>query len=105
MLPLQRGRHLAMQRDALAGEKLGVNGLPRQSMAEREPLGRFLHRPLNEIDPSSLVDKGVVPENLANSVLTNDDLGPDSLQYGTLTSKGQQLWEDGYSNFQAGGGS
>ena len=60
---------------------------------------------LNEIDPSALVKKGVVPENLANSVLTNDDLGPDSLQYGTLTSKGQQLWEDGYSNFLAGGGS
>jgi spermidine/putrescine transport system substrate-binding protein len=61
--------------------------------------------PLNEIDPSALVQKGVVPKNLENSVLTNDDLGPDSLQYGTLTSKGQQLWEDGYSNFLAGGGS
>ncbi len=28
--------------------------------------------PLNEIDPSSLVKKGVVPENLADSVLTNE---------------------------------
>jgi hypothetical protein len=46
-----------------------------------------------------------VPENLRNSVLTNDDLGPDSLQYGTLTSKGQQLWQNGYSDFLAGGGS
>src|SRR6476660_4082230 len=61
--------------------------------------------PLNEIDPSALVQKGVVPENLADSVLTNDDLGPDSLQYGTLTSPGQQLWEEGYSKFLAGGGS
>src|SRR5689334_16614080 len=52
--------------------------------------------PINEIDPGTLVKKGVVPQNLENSVLTNDDLGPDSLQYGTLTSKGQQLWEDGY---------
>jgi len=51
------------------------------------------------------VKDGVVPEHLANSVLTNDDIGPDSLQYGTLTSQGQQLWEDGYSNFLAGGGS
>jgi spermidine/putrescine transport system substrate-binding protein len=59
--------------------------------------------PLNEIDPESLVKDGVVPENLANSVLTDAELGPDSLQYGTLTSKGQQLWEDGYSNFLAGG--
>jgi spermidine/putrescine transport system substrate-binding protein len=61
--------------------------------------------PLNEIDPGTLVEKGVVPPNLADSVLTNDDLGPDSLQYCTLTSQGQQVWEDGYSNFLAGGGS
>jgi spermidine/putrescine-binding protein len=61
--------------------------------------------PLNEIDPSTLVQKGVVPKNLENSVLRSDEFGPDSLQYGTLTSKGQQLWEDGYSNFLAGGGS
>jgi spermidine/putrescine transport system substrate-binding protein len=61
--------------------------------------------PLNEIDPSTLVKKGVVPRNLENSVLRADEFGPDSLQYGTLTSKGQQLWEDGYSNFLAGGGS
>jgi spermidine/putrescine transport system substrate-binding protein len=58
--------------------------------------------PLNEIDPSALVADGVVPEHLANSVLTNDDLGTDSLQYGTLTSRGQQLWQDGYSDFTAG---
>src|SRR5262245_28597603 len=59
--------------------------------------------PLNEIDPGTLVSKGVVPENLANSVLTNADLGPDSLQYGTLTARGQQLWQDGYSDFSAAG--
>jgi len=58
--------------------------------------------PLNEIDPNTLVTKGVVPENLTNSVLTNDDFGPDSLQEMTLTTRGQQLWEDGYSEFQAG---
>jgi spermidine/putrescine transport system substrate-binding protein len=61
--------------------------------------------PLNEIDPTSLVDKGVVPENLANSVLSNDDFGPTSLQEMTLTAQGQQLWEDGYSDFLAGGSS
>lgn len=59
--------------------------------------------PLNEINPDTLVKEGVVPENLANSVLTNDDFGPDSNQYMTLTAKGQQLWEDGYSDFLAGG--
>jgi spermidine/putrescine transport system substrate-binding protein len=58
--------------------------------------------PINEIDPATLVADGIVPEHLANSVLTNDDLGPESLQYGTLTSRGQQLWQDGYSSFTAG---
>ena len=60
--------------------------------------------PLNEIDPSALVKKGIVPENLTNSVLTNSDFGPDSLQELTLTNRGQQLWENGYSEFLAGGG-
>ena len=59
--------------------------------------------PMNEIDPSSLVKDGVVPENLANSVLTNDDfwarLAP---VFGTLTARGQQVWQDGYSDFTAG---
>jgi len=58
--------------------------------------------PLNEIDPNTLVAKGVVPHNLANSVLTNADFGADSLQEMTLTQRGQQLWENGYSDFQAG---
>jgi spermidine/putrescine transport system substrate-binding protein len=59
--------------------------------------------PINEIDPETLVADGIVPEHLSNSVLTNAELGPDSLQYGTLTSRGQQLWQDGYSDFTAGG--
>jgi hypothetical protein len=37
--------------------------------------------------------------------LTDADIGSDSLQYSTLTAKGQQLWEDGFSDFLAGGGS
>jgi spermidine/putrescine transport system substrate-binding protein len=60
--------------------------------------------PLNEIDPGALISKGIVPENLANSVLTNDDFGADSLQELTLTTRGQQLWQNGYSDFLAGGG-
>ena len=53
--------------------------------------------PLSEIDPDELVKKGVIPENLKNSVLTAADLGPDSLQEMTLTETGQQLWQNGYS--------
>jgi spermidine/putrescine transport system substrate-binding protein len=59
--------------------------------------------PINEINHESLVKDGIVPENLTTAVLTNEDLGPDSLQYGTLTARGQQLWQDGYSDFTAAG--
>jgi len=58
--------------------------------------------PLTEIDPEHEVSKGVIPETLANCILTADDLGPDSLQEMTLTTTGQQLWQNGYSQFLAG---
>jgi spermidine/putrescine transport system substrate-binding protein len=58
--------------------------------------------PINEIDPATLVSDGIVPEHLSNSVLTNDDLGADSLQYSTLTAGGQQIWQNAYSEFLAG---
>ncbi len=58
--------------------------------------------PLNEIDPATLVSKGVIPETLNSCVLTNDDFGSTSLQEMTLTNQGRVLWQNGYSNFLAG---
>jgi len=58
--------------------------------------------PLNEIDPATLVSKGVIPETLNTCVLTNDDFGPDSIQEMTLTDAGRALWQNGYSEFLAG---
>jgi spermidine/putrescine transport system substrate-binding protein len=58
--------------------------------------------PLNEIDPHELVKKGLIPETLSNCVMTSAELGPTALQEMTLTTQGQQLWENGYSNFLAG---
>jgi spermidine/putrescine transport system substrate-binding protein len=58
--------------------------------------------PLNEIDPASLVSKGVIPSNLSSCVLTEADFGPKALQEMTLTTAGQSLWQDGYSTFQSG---
>jgi spermidine/putrescine transport system substrate-binding protein len=72
--------------------------------------------PLNEIDPTKLLDQlrkvrnaswgtneTAPPENLSTAILTNDDFGPDSLQEMTLSSAGNALWQNGYSNFQTGG--
>jgi spermidine/putrescine transport system substrate-binding protein len=58
--------------------------------------------PLTEIDPEQMVSKGLIPETLSNSVLTAADLGPNSIQEMTLTTKGQSLWQDGYAQFQSG---
>ena len=58
--------------------------------------------PLNEIQPDTLVSKGVIPENLANSVLTEKDFGPKALVEGPLTTAGQSLWQNGYATFQSG---
>jgi hypothetical protein len=58
--------------------------------------------PLNEIQPDTLVSKGVIPENLASCVLTESDFGPKALQEMTLTTAGQSLWQDGYATFQSG---
>jgi spermidine/putrescine transport system substrate-binding protein len=58
--------------------------------------------PLNEIDPATMVAKGLIPETLANSVLTAEDLGPNSIQEMTLTNTGQALWQNGYADFQSG---
>ena len=58
--------------------------------------------PLTEVDPGEMVKKGILPESLSNTVLTEADLGTDSLQEMTLTTQGQQLWQNGYSQFLSG---
>jgi spermidine/putrescine transport system substrate-binding protein len=58
--------------------------------------------PLNEIQPDVLVRKGLIPETIATAVVTPEDLGPTSLQEMTLTTEGQSLWQNGYSQFLAG---
>jgi spermidine/putrescine-binding protein len=57
---------------------------------------------LNEIDPADLVKKGTILPSMQDAVLTEADLGPASLQECTLTLNGQQLWQNGYSDFTAG---
>jgi spermidine/putrescine transport system substrate-binding protein len=58
--------------------------------------------PLNEINPDDLIKKKLIPETLANTVLTAEDIGPTSIQECPLTVQGQALWQNGYSTFQSG---
>jgi spermidine/putrescine transport system substrate-binding protein len=59
--------------------------------------------PLSEIEPDVLVSKGMIPETLSTAVVRPDDLGPSSLQEMTLTTQGQALWQNAYSQFVSGG--
>ena len=59
--------------------------------------------PQNSITADALIAKKVIPENLRSTVLNADDVGADSLQEMTLTSKGQAMWQKAYAEFQSGG--
>jgi spermidine/putrescine transport system substrate-binding protein len=58
--------------------------------------------PLNEIQPESLIKKGLIPETLANCVLTEADFGPKALSEAALTTAGQSTWQNGYATFTSG---
>jgi len=58
--------------------------------------------PLNEIQPQELVAKGLIPETLANTILTADDIGRTSIQECALTNAGQASWQNGFSQFESG---
>jgi spermidine/putrescine transport system substrate-binding protein len=58
--------------------------------------------PFNEIQPESLISKGVIPETLASCVLTERDFGPKALVEAGLTNAGESLWQNGYATFTSG---
>jgi spermidine/putrescine transport system substrate-binding protein len=60
------------------------------------------YQPAQPIDADKLIKDGILPAGLKNVILTEDDLGPGSLQYCQLTSKGQKLWQDAYAKFNSG---
>jgi spermidine/putrescine transport system substrate-binding protein len=57
---------------------------------------------IDGIDGQSLIDQGLVPENLRSCVLSSDQIGKGyrSLQ---LTPEVEALWDDAWSKFTAGG--
>jgi spermidine/putrescine transport system substrate-binding protein len=54
------------------------------------------------VDGQSLIDQGLVPENLRSCVLSSDQIGKGyrSLQ---LTPDVEALWNEAWSKFTAGG--
>lgn len=58
--------------------------------------------PQVSIDADKLVKDGVIPAGVKSAILSENDLGPASLQEGALTSKGQTLWQNAFAKFVAG---
>lgn len=58
--------------------------------------------PFTTIDPTELVSKGVVPKNLSRAVVT-EDMFTQGLIQGQLTPSVDKLWQNAWSEIQAGG--
>ena len=57
--------------------------------------------PFTSIDPATLVDKKIVPENLASAVVTEDMFKKDLTPY-ELTPEVDQMWLDAWTEIKAG---
>ena len=56
---------------------------------------------ITAIDAQKLFDDGLLPQNLANTVVTHEDYANGNA-YLTLSSKGRQLWDDNWTAFRNG---
>ena len=57
--------------------------------------------PLTAVDPNKLVAQGYIPKNLGSTIVRKSDF-EKGVTIDALTSKGQALWQDAWSNFKAG---
>jgi spermidine/putrescine transport system substrate-binding protein len=57
---------------------------------------------IDGVDGQSLIDQGLVPENLRSCVLSSDQIGK-GYRFLQLSTDTEALWEDAWSKFTAGG--
>ena len=57
--------------------------------------------PLTAIDPDKLIAQGYIPKNLASTIVRQSDFDK-GVTIDALTTKGQALWQNAWSNFKAG---
>ena len=57
--------------------------------------------PLTSINPNKLVAQGYIPTNLASTVVRESDF-ENGVTIDALTTAGQTLWQNAWSNFKAG---
>ena len=59
--------------------------------------------PQINLDTDKLIADGTIPAGLKMCILSESDFDGKSSQYGALTPKGQQLWQNAYAQFNSGG--
>ncbi len=57
--------------------------------------------PLTSVTPATVVSRGYIPENLTSTVVREADF-KKGVTIDALTTQGQSLWENAWSNFKAG---
>jgi spermidine/putrescine transport system substrate-binding protein len=57
---------------------------------------------LHTYNVDDLIKNEILPEQLKNIILTEDQVGAESLQLCALTAAGQQAWQDAYAKFNSG---
>jgi spermidine/putrescine transport system substrate-binding protein len=83
---------------------LWLNHLLDSKVATDNFLGFMGYQPPQiSIKADRLVADGIIPAGVKAAILSEDDLGPESLQEAALTPKGQALWQNAFSKFNAGG--
>lgn len=58
--------------------------------------------PLNSITADEIIQRGVIPETLRSAIVDRSAFGSTSLREMTLSTQGQVLWQNAYSQFAAG---
>jgi spermidine/putrescine transport system substrate-binding protein len=58
--------------------------------------------PQNGINADELIKAGKIPESLRTAIVAPEDLGADSIQYGSMTPTGLKLWQNAYAKFNSG---
>ena len=81
---------------------LWLNYLLDENFAYSNFLYNGYQPPQVSLTVGSLIDKKIVPDNLRTTIFASDTFGPGSLDYATLTPKGEALWQKAYARFMSG---
>jgi spermidine/putrescine transport system substrate-binding protein len=81
---------------------LWLNYLLEPRFAYRNFLDIGYQPPQVSLTVDSLLEQGVIPENLRTTIFSDETFGIGSIHYSTLTSRGNALWQKTYARFMAG---